>query len=112
MTKRTRQNLSDFYEPQIQKSSLSRNRLRLSDRFRRRLIDWCGLNRSDIDLAIRQRCDFASFFAKQRLADRGLIRNNISIRVTVPSAEDRRRGFFLRLRTGDHAFEVREDFHD
>src|ERR1700686_168547 len=44
------------------------------------------LDRANLELSVWQRHSFARFVAKEGLTDRGLIRNDVSIRIAVPGA--------------------------
>src|SRR5438045_822833 len=69
--------------------SLGRDRFSLAHGLWSRLVQRYRFNRNDLDIAIRQCRNFASFFTEQRLADGGLIGNDVPIRIAVPSAENR-----------------------
>jgi hypothetical protein len=54
----------------------------------RGLIDRRRFDGNNLELSVWQRYGFAGFVAKQRLTYRGLIRNDMSIWIAVPSAEN------------------------
>src|SRR5207244_1100668 len=57
-------------------------------RFGHRLVDRRRFDGNNLELSVWQRHGFAGFTAKQRLTYCGLIRNDISIWIAVPGAEN------------------------
>src|SRR5438445_12571328 len=67
---------------------LHRGGFSFAHRFGHRLVDRRRFDGNNLELSVWQRHGFAGFTAKQRLTYCGLIRNDISIWIAVPSAEN------------------------